>query len=48
MAGQYDPNQIIGQDGMPLTQEQYNEMLAQQQNDYGDVNDYGEEMYGQQ
>jgi hypothetical protein len=29
MAGGYDPNQFIGEDGMPLTQEQYNQMLAQ-------------------
>jgi len=26
----YDPNQMIGPDGMQLTQEQYQAMLAQQ------------------
>ena len=46
MAGGYDPNQLIGEDGMPLTQEQLNQMYAQQQNEYGDVNDYGDEMQG--
>ena len=38
----------MGQDRMPMTQEQYNQLLAQQQNEYGEVNDYGDEMQGGQ
>lgn len=45
MNGQYDQNQYIGEDGMPITQEQYQQMLAAQQAEYGqEMNEYGDEM----
>ncbi len=31
MNGQYDPNQYIGEDGIPISPEQYQQMLAQHQ-----------------
>lgn len=44
MAGQYDPNQqFIGPDGMPLTQEQYQQLLAQG-GGYMEEGEYGQEM----
>lgn len=48
--GQYDPNQqYIGADGLPLTQDQINELLQQNQVDYGiEMDEYGQEMMGDQ
>ena len=49
MMGQgYDPNQYIGEDGIPISQEQYQQMLAQHQ-EYGqEMDQYGEEIMQQQ
>lgn len=41
----YDQQQFIGEDGMPISQEQYQQMLAAQQ-DYGQ--EYGQEMMDHQ
>lgn len=49
MAGGYDQNQFIGEDGMPISQEEYQQMLAAQQQEYGaEMDQYGEEMMDHQ
>ena len=48
MDGQYDQNYPVGEDGMPISQEQYEMMLQQQQQDYGgEMDQYGQEDMGQ-